>query len=372
MSLRPPLWHRSMNVLTANLNSTMSSSPQATPPESLIRDDTPLLRLKLECQRCKKTFSDSFEWACLDVEMATDATDADGLLLSKIVTCPRCGAEDEYRVAPLSMMRIMGMAMSSATEGYSNRIILGSSELWDGTPVHRPTQALAHLRALTESDPTSAEAFRRLGNGCKRWNRMDDALAAWRKACDLDEAEVDSAYGLALYLIGTAEKPIEGFLYLRRAVSALPAANRANSVDPHVTAAVIGLLERVARSADEPMALMAAWSSGTRRGDPVIDVGHVDLQKVESFERLTDLICADHFLEIAVTPELPDSEPTRLQNLLRARPYHDAIPPGRDILWSDSPQRPVRAAPSVGRNEPCPCGSGKKYKRCCGARSAPR
>jgi len=23
--------------------------------------------------------------------------------------------------------------------------------------------------------------------------------------------------------------------------------------------------------------------------------------------------------------------------------------------------------PKVGRNEPCPCGSGKKYKRCCGA-----
>jgi SEC-C motif-containing protein len=26
----------------------------------------------------------------------------------------------------------------------------------------------------------------------------------------------------------------------------------------------------------------------------------------------------------------------------------------------------VRAAPKVGRNEPCPCGSGKKYKKCCG------
>ncbi|MBT5168638.1 MAG: preprotein translocase subunit SecA, partial [Opitutales bacterium] len=25
-----------------------------------------------------------------------------------------------------------------------------------------------------------------------------------------------------------------------------------------------------------------------------------------------------------------------------------------------------RAAPKVGRNEPCPCGSGKKYKQCCG------
>jgi len=26
-----------------------------------------------------------------------------------------------------------------------------------------------------------------------------------------------------------------------------------------------------------------------------------------------------------------------------------------------------RDAPKVGRNEPCPCGSGKKFKKCCGA-----
>ena len=26
----------------------------------------------------------------------------------------------------------------------------------------------------------------------------------------------------------------------------------------------------------------------------------------------------------------------------------------------------VREAPKVGRNDPCPCGSGKKYKHCCG------
>src|SRR5262249_3905253 len=25
-----------------------------------------------------------------------------------------------------------------------------------------------------------------------------------------------------------------------------------------------------------------------------------------------------------------------------------------------------RSLPTVGRNEPCPCGSGKKYKNCCG------
>ena len=29
-------------------------------------------------------------------------------------------------------------------------------------------------------------------------------------------------------------------------------------------------------------------------------------------------------------------------------------------------QQPVRKSMKIGRNEPCPCGSGKKYKQCCG------
>ena len=30
------------------------------------------------------------------------------------------------------------------------------------------------------------------------------------------------------------------------------------------------------------------------------------------------------------------------------------------------PKQYVRPEPKVGRNDPCPCGSGKKYKKCCG------
>ncbi|VEB85109.1 preprotein translocase subunit SecA [Citrobacter koseri] len=38
--------------------------------------------------------------------------------------------------------------------------------------------------------------------------------------------------------------------------------------------------------------------------------------------------------------------------------------------WMAHPQEtpvqvPVRAEVKVGRNDPCPCGSGKKYKQCC-------
>jgi len=35
--------------------------------------------------------------------------------------------------------------------------------------------------------------------------------------------------------------------------------------------------------------------------------------------------------------------------------------------WDDEyPQLPyVKESPDIGRNDPCPCGSGKKYKKCC-------
>ena len=32
----------------------------------------------------------------------------------------------------------------------------------------------------------------------------------------------------------------------------------------------------------------------------------------------------------------------------------------------DAPKPVKRDMPKVGRNEPCPCGSGKKFKKCCG------
>jgi len=37
-----------------------------------------------------------------------------------------------------------------------------------------------------------------------------------------------------------------------------------------------------------------------------------------------------------------------------------------DIERLLNPPEPYRADDAIGRNDPCPCGSGKKYKKCCG------
>lgn len=61
------------------------------------------------------------------------------------------------------------------------------------------------------------------------------------------------------------------------------------------------------------------------------------------------------------------------------RRYQAAKAAGRDPLAKQRPKPKIKMQPvpdesmtirrdtrRVGRNEPCPCGSGKKYKKCCG------
>ena len=43
----------------------------------------------------------------------------------------------------------------------------------------------------------------------------------------------------------------------------------------------------------------------------------------------------------------------------------DEIDAEQELLDSTPPVEPLKADDTPGRNDPCPCGSGKKYKKCC-------
>jgi len=83
----------------------------------------------------------------------------------------------------------------------------------------------------------------------------------------------------------------------------------------------------------------------------------------------------------AVEPAAPDPSTLRFQHAeapsLVAPPPEESPPPGFSQAPQGQPLRTpapdadpvqtyVREQPKVGRNEPCPCGSGKKYKQCHG------
>ncbi|MBD5105345.1 MAG: preprotein translocase subunit SecA [Ruminococcaceae bacterium] len=88
--------------------------------------------------------------------------------------------------------------------------------------------------------------------------------------------------------------------------------------------------------------------------DPVVEY------RLEGFAMFDDMIASirEDTVRMILTVKVRKEEPPQRQQVLKPAP----TPP-------TSPAAPVKTPSSkkVGRNDPCPCGSGKKYKKCCGA-----
>ncbi len=89
-----------------------------------------------------------------------------------------------------------------------------------------------------------------------------------------------------------------------------------------------------------------------------------DPNRAVPWSRVNTLIAVAHNesdLDSVEVNALQDTAPTELIEAVE-RLY---IPDGR-VAGTTSDTVPPRTALKVGRNDPCPCGSGKKHKRCCG------
>jgi preprotein translocase subunit SecA len=122
--------------------------------------------------------------------------------------------------------------------------------------------------------------------------------------------------------------------------------------------------------------------------DPLVEY------KREAFEMFTDLMhdiqstFTERFLKIQVSAERPEPPRAPRPPAVPAVAKHDAAPTSGadDLFMGPAPRaaslpppepsltsslgpvgRASPAVPEVGRNDPCPCGSGKKYKKCHGA-----
>lgn len=104
---------------------------------------------------------------------------------------------------------------------------------------------------------------------------------------------------------------------------------------------------------------------GYGQKDPLIEY------KKESYRLFVNMLSKINFetveLLFHVKVKMEEDEEIKLK-----REQSQQIKEERKDIFSESPEEikkePVRRAmPKVGRNDPCPCGSGKKYKKCCGA-----
>jgi len=149
--------------------------------------------------------------------------------------------------------------------------------------------------------------------------------------------------------------------------------------------------------------LMGVWDDASRRR--LVEEGHADEAQVQDLH--TGAYWTDGFLralmDFPVDWPNPSRRDTKAQWLLQAvetitlliadpgseayashvRTHWEGDPPTRDELvdaalmavqdlrvwWIDNPppQPPRRVEATPGRNDPCPCGSGRKFKKCHGA-----
>jgi len=81
------------------------------------------------------------------------------------------------------------------------------------------------------------------------------------------------------------------------------------------------------------------------------------IQGADIFDQMVDDIKEDTVRQIlSVIPR-----PQATQRVQVAKPTSEGYASGTPIV-----RKPVVKSVKVGRNDPCPCGSGKKYKKCCG------
>lgn len=86
--------------------------------------------------------------------------------------------------------------------------------------------------------------------------------------------------------------------------------------------------------------------------------------KKEGFDMFQDMIARIKEETLSIMFRIQIAEPEKIDRLQQRNEQNLIFSSGDE---SDNSKKPVRrTSKKVGRNDPCPCGSGKKYKKCCG------
>jgi uncharacterized protein len=116
----------------------------------------------------------------------------------------------------------------------------------------------------------------------------------------------------------------------------------------------------------------AGWCEGYLMGVELAEPGWAEVADEDLVEEmlLPFFVLSGRWKDARVEagePELPESEERELMEEMREALADTVLGNRRYWFEHNIPATVRRAEPKVGRNDPCPCGSGKKYKSCHGA-----
>ena len=307
--------------------------------KDLVAPRHPVNKHMLECGQCGR--KGQYDLGFIAFSMPKHEQQSNGVLGSYgmqctgFFRCKYCNAAGDWRLSSSFSVLRTAAAMAGTIGSSSENMGFATIRLFDGTEHKWATDAEAHFLRRIRSEEPNAYIWDRLGNLYLSGNRPDLAMAAFERAIELDDAQVESHYSIGdlLYQI---HEPTAAAHHFRMALA------NARAYDKSDTATLRDMLAITLRNLmtmhlnDPTIAFVPTKEEYGDNLDPrddeqvQVQVFSLDLDVPESFYSLADLYMGTQ------------RTASTMSNMRRG------------------------IAPKFGRNDPCPCGSGKKYKKCCG------
>ena len=336
--------------------------PLEEAPETALRqmlDNTQPLRLPLRCTQCGRTYHYELQRVFVDPKRMDQVT------VGEIIACKGCGSLETYEVSSRSLMQITAelMRFMLKTKFNPSAAPIDPQELFDqsrvipqkitieagGRRFKTYSEGYWYVRKQLDNDPNNGDLNRRMGLILKNGSRPDLAMPYLVRAVTLAPQDAEAHYHL-----------MELLVQQDRVHDAIPHAEtllrlcREGQVDEDLNKSMFGhLLHQLAHIEAQTGRRFQVYQP---RDEQAV-IPDFKLEDPDDYER------AYHLFR---TGELPTWN--RRRGWISARRGAEtSTAASTQVMEDDLIDMPVRTRHlKVGRNEPCPCGSGKKYKRCCG------
>lgn len=298
----------------------------------ICKDDIPTaVSLRLKCPKCGRVGRYESETIYIDPELR-EKSPADYVSFSSYFRCRKCKSAWPWEFTADAVIAVTALMLLKVGGVDDDRLVFGSARMYDGTRFRSPAQAEDYLLGILERKPDNAFVWNRLGNVYLHAGLIAKASKAYEKALEIDPDEIESRYSLGSILLdkGKYERAAE---HLRRVLKLAHGHAELTGGDLRKTVGItIGMLAEISAITDGEVDGLSFENDESASLDKVREL------RLESFN-----LGKEEDLEKAV-------------DMFIGKPKRSAPPP----------PRPIESKRKTGRNEPCPCGSGVKYKKCCG------
>ncbi len=313
--------------------------------------------LPLVCGECGAKGRYNVGSIVLDTTVATPA-DPEGIEeavgFTAYFRCRKCDAGGPWKLPDDTEMFIKVMALGLVSGVEDVPLVLGRNQTFDKKPVRYATEAEDHLQKLIDREPDRAFLWVRLGNVYKHGGQPGRAREAYQRALELDGKDIE-AHAMMGDMLAVTGRNMEAVPHWH---AVLEHARESRHIDEEfrrtlVRGAIECLLNAYVESNGKidllPTVNPEELPKRSPHGDGVLELCEFDLSSEEDVEELCDIYLG---------------RPRRRGLGLFGRKKKQSRRGSAD--WPAPPMPHRRETVSVGRNHPCPCGSGRKYKKCCG------